>query len=204
MKGLIRLCGLLTLGLALVLPSFAGDDEKPAKKKGKADAVKDKDKSDDGEDKKGKEEKFTYNKNYFLVGKLTQMDPNSQRDFTLQVKIPELNPDTVNRLNQLAQQLGQQQQQLLQQQQQFAQARDLNGKRNALNAISGTQNAIGKTQFEMAKAQLSLYRAKDVDVKLRAAENLKLRWKDPPPDYDDKGNLKVYTKEEKKALMDPG
>jgi hypothetical protein len=205
MKGLIRLSGLLILGLAIIVPSFAGEDEKPATKKGKPGTVvgkeKDKDKSDDGDAKK---EKFTYNKNYYLLGKLTQMDPNSQRDFTIQVKIPELNPDTANRMNQLTQQLAQQQQQLAQQQQQFAQARDINGKRNALNAINGTQQAIGRTQLEMVKAQANLYRAKDVDVKLRATETMKVRWKDPPPDYDDKGNLKIYTKEEKKALMDPG
>jgi hypothetical protein len=200
MTGLIRLSGLLILTLAFIVPSFAGDENKATKKeKGKTDATAaQKDKTDDTDEKKGdkkgkdkeEKEKFTYNKNFYLIGKMTQMDPNSQRDFTLQVKVPELDQGTVNRLNQL-------QQQLAQQQQQYLQARDLNGKRNAANAIRNTQ-------IEMVKAQANLYRPKDVDVKLRAAENVKVRWKDPPPDYDDKGNLKKYTPAEKKALMDPG
>jgi hypothetical protein len=204
MQNLIRLGGLLILGLALIVPTFAGDEKKDPKKGATADKAGDKGKTDDLSDdkeekkaekspkkgaKKGKDdhkEKFPYNPRLFFVGKVTQLDANSPSDFTVQTKIPELNPDGINRLNQL-------QLQLAQQQQQFAQARDFQGKQNALNAIQQTQLAI-------AQAQPNLYRYKDMDVRLRAAENVQVRWANPPPDYDDKGNLKKYTKEELKAL----
>jgi hypothetical protein len=204
MQNLIRLGGLLILGLALIVPTFAGDEKKDTKKDAAVEKAGDKGKTDDLSDSKDekksekspkkttnkgkddKKEKFPYNPRFFVVGKLTQLDANSPNDFTLQVKVPEVNPDTVNRLNQLNLQLAQQQQQ-------WAQARDLNGKRSAANAMQSTQ-------LEMVKAQANYYRYKDQDFPLRAAENLQVRWAFPPPDYDEKGNLKKYTKEELKAL----
>jgi hypothetical protein len=196
MKSLIRLTGLLVLGLALIVPSFAGDEKKG--KEAGVGKVKNDDDPDDTKDEKKPtkkptkkpakkaEKKFTAQPNF--LGKLTQMDANSQRDFTVQVTLYEPNPDGFNRVAQL-------QQQLAQQQLQFAQARDLNGKRNVANAMRNTQVEIAK-----ASQPQHLYRPKNVDVKLRAVEDIKIRWKDPPPDYDDKGNLKKYTKEELKAL----
>jgi len=89
--------------------------------------------------------------------------------------------------------MAQLQLQLTQQQQQFLQANNFQGKQNA-------QNAIQQTLLAIAQAERNLYRLKDVDVRLRAAENLQVRWATPPPDYDDKGNLKKYTKDELKAL----
>jgi hypothetical protein len=204
MQKLIRLGGLLILGLALIVPTFAGDEKKDAKKATAAEKAGDKGKTDDLSDskdekkseksskkgtKKGKaehKEKFPYNPRLFFVGKLTQMDANSANDFSVQTKLPEPNPDGINRMNQL-------QLQLVQQQQQFLQANNFQGKQNAANAIQRTQLAI-------AQAEPNLIRYKDVDVRLRGAENMQVRWANPPPDYDDKGNLKKYTKDELKAL----
>jgi hypothetical protein len=204
MQKLIRLGGLLILGLALIVPTFAGDEKKEAKKDTTAEKAGDKGKTDDLSDdkdekksekspkkgtKKGKaehKEKFPYNPRLFFVGKMTQMDANSPNDFTVQTKIQVPNPDGINHMNRL-------QLQLAQQQQQFAQARDFQGKQNAANAIQ-------RTQLEIVQAQANLYRLQEMDVRLRAAENMQVRWANPPPDYDDKGNLKKYTKDELKAL----
>jgi hypothetical protein len=196
MKNLIRLAGLLVLGLALIVPSFAGDE-----KKVKADGVgkvKNDDDPDEPKDEKkttkkgtkkttkATEKKFTAQPNF--MGKLAQMDANSQRDFTVQVTLYEPNPGGWNHLANL-------QQQLARQQFDFAQARNIQGKQNAANAMRNTQIEILKAQQPQ-----KLYQPKNVDVKLRAVEDIKVRWNYPPPDYDDKGNLKKYTKEELKAL----
>lgn len=203
MHSLFRLSGLLILGLALIVPSFAGDEKKAPKKKGAAVEKKDDDDltaekpskevpKKDTKKKAGKKSKveakpkFPYNPNHYFDGKLTQLEANSQKDFTVQVKVPEPNPDGYNRMAQL-------QMQLLQQQQQFAQARDFNGKRNALNSINNTQ-------VQMVQAQGNLIRFKDTDVKMRAADNVQVRWVYPPPDYDEKGNVRKYKKDELKAL----
>jgi hypothetical protein len=204
MHNLIRLAGLLILGLALIVPSFAGEEKKAKGDevgKAKGDAKKDDFGDDIKEDKKNpkktpkktspkKEEKKTSTARANFMGKLTQMDANSQRDFTVQVTVYEPNPDGFNRVAQL-------QNQLLQQQQQFLRLgpRDFQGRQN-------TANAIRNTQFEIVKAQQpqNLYKPKHVDVKLRATDDMKVRWNYPPPDYDDKGNLKKYTKDELKAL----
>jgi hypothetical protein len=207
MHSLFRLSGLLILGLALIVPSFAGDGkdkkapkkgaavekkddddltaEKPAAKDTKKDAKKDTKKKAAKKAKAEPKPKFPYNHNYYFDGKLTQLEGNS-KDFTLQVKVPEPNPDGLNRMAQL-------ELQLFQQQQQFAQAQNFQGRQSALNAIQ-------QTQLQMVQAQGNLIRLADRDVKMRAAENVRVRWANPPPDYDDKGRLKKYTEAEKKAL----
>src|SRR5438552_1472193 len=108
-------------------------------------------------------EKLVYGVHF--SGKLTQMDPNSTKDFTVQVttKVAELNQGTVNRMQDL-------QRQLLQQQQAAATARNLQQRQQALNQ---QQNILN----QMAQAKRDLYKYKDVsqDYKLRAAENVKVR-----------------------------
>src|SRR5919201_5268619 len=98
MKSLIRLAGLLILGLALIVPSFAGEEKKAGDSevgKAKGDTKKD-DPGDHTKDKKTTkkgakkgtkkaDKKFAGQPNF--SGKLTQMDPNSQRDFTVQVTV---------------------------------------------------------------------------------------------------------------------
>ncbi len=200
MRSLIRLAGLVVLGLALIVPSAAQDAKKGKKKpKGDDDAaekadVKGKDKKDKGDpgpkgkDGEEKPEKVVWG--LVLFGKLTHMEANSQRDFTLQVtqKVAEANTGA-------QQALIQQQQQLLQQQQQFLRAKNIQERQNAANAYQ-------QTQIQILKTQADLIRFKDVstDLKLRAAENAHVRWFNPPPDYDEKGNIKRYTKQELKDL----
>jgi len=222
MQPLFRLGGLLILGLALIVPSFAGDDKKgdpgPNPKKADKGDPGPNPKGDPGPNPKGgkddpgpnpkgtkgdkgdpgpkggkdkdepKKPKLAYG--VVLAGKLTQMEANSQRDFTLQVKsvVGERNTgaeqNLVNQLNQLARQQGD-----------AARARNRQELQNALNAIQQTQIQIVKTRAELVK-----YKEVSTDVKLRAGEDVKVRWAYPPIDYDEKGNLKKYTKEELKAL----
>ncbi len=200
MKSLIRLTGLLVLGLAFIVPSFGGEDKKakdPEAGKPKAGRKVD-DPDDEAKPKKGTkkaaakkaekkaEKKFAAQPNF--MGKLTQMDPNSQRDFVVQVTVYVPNPGGWQHLANL-------QNNLMQHQMSFARATNLQGKQNAINAMQNTQ-----FQIMQASQPKNLYNPKPVDIKLRATEDIKVRWGYPPPDYDEKGNLKKYTKEELKAL----
>jgi hypothetical protein len=187
-----RIFGVLIV-LALLVPSWAQDaKDKPAKDK--KEAVKDKKKTDpkvkpkeDGEP----EEKVKYGGT--LLGKLKQMEANSQKDFTLTVTIYLKEPDPgqqqnlINLNNQLRNQIAQLNQYIL------------NKDRN--NAIA-TQNAIAQTRVQIAQTQNLLFRKKEVsqDFELRAADTVKVRSNFPPVEYDDKGNLKRWTAKELKAL----
>jgi hypothetical protein len=187
MQRIVRLSGLLLIGLTLIVPSFAGDPKKDDKKP--ADPEKKKDAKGKDEPAKDKdEEKVVYGVHF--TGRLTQLDPNSQKDFTVQVttKVAELDQGQVNRMADL-------QRQMLQQQQSAATARTLQQRQQALNQMQNIQN-------QMLQARAAMYRYKDVntDYKLRAGDKIKVRSVQPPVDYDEKGNLKKYTAEELKAL----
>jgi hypothetical protein len=186
-----RLIGLLLLS-ALVLPPLAADD-KDAKKKDDAPKQKDAVKKDEdapkkktadkGKEPKEKKEKITWGAE--LVGRI-DVAGTSQRDFTLHVTTKIMEPDYGAQ-----QQYAQQRMQLAQQQARMATARTLQERNNA-----GLQ--YYQISLQMAQTQQRLYRPKDhnYDVKLRFAENAKIRLSQPPPDYDDKGNPKKYTARE--------
>jgi len=199
MQSCVRFAGLLVLGLALIVPSFAAQekkdekkDDKPAVGSGKTDdtdpprkgskkGVKDRDEPP--------KDKLAYGVHF--AGRLTQMDPNNaQKDFTVQVttKVAELNQGSVSRMQDL-------QRQFAQHQQQAVTARNLQQRQQALQQMQSVQG-------QMVQAQRDMYRYKDVtqDYKLRAGENIKVRSYAPPIDYDEKGNLKKYTADELKAL----
>jgi hypothetical protein len=183
-----RILGVLIV-LALLLPSWAQDaKDKPAKDK--KEAVKDKKKTDpkvkakeDGEP----EEKVSYGGT--LPGKLKQMEANSQKDFTLTVYGKEPDPAQQQELVRLTNQLAVQQAQL----RQYLLSKDVNSARQRQLDIIATNNAIAQTK-------LKLFRTKEIDVELRAADNVKVRSNFPPVEYDDKGNLKRWTAKELKAL----
>jgi len=200
MQLFVRFGGLVVLGLALIVPSFAGDEKKTdpaAKEKEKAgDPEKKGAKGDDPEkkDAKGKDdppkEKLVYGVHF--TGKLTQLSPGDKKDFTVQytTKVAELNQGTVNRIQDL-------QRQYFQQQQTAATAgRDFNRRNQALNQMQNIQ-------MQMVQAQRDMYHYKDVskDYQLRASEKIKVRSLQPPLEYDEKGNVKKYTREELKALQ---
>jgi hypothetical protein len=178
MRRLVYCGGLLILGLAFVVPSFAGDQKKDVKKKDDPPPVK----------KDEPTEKLNWKNLAWADGKLTQLDPNSLRDFTLKVTVKVRNPDAERHLNDL-------QRRLARQQGDFNRTRDPNQKANIARDIQ-------RTQLEIAKAQQDVLKGKEQhkDVQLRAVENVKVRMVYPPPDYDDKGNLKKYTAKELEAL----
>jgi hypothetical protein len=209
MKRCSRLVGLFLFLLAVILPTWAQDapkkgllDDKAEKpKKGLLDdKAAEKDKKDTKKDKKGlleenpkdkkgkpkaaPEEKVVYGQTF--QGKLSQMDANSQKDFSVQINFYVPDPNAQNRLLQLQQQL-------------IRQMASLAGIRNPTQLVQ-TQQAIVQTQQQIAQTQQSLYKAVPKDVECRAAENIKVRSYYPPAEYDDKGNLKKWTAKELKAL----
>ncbi|MCI0460221.1 MAG: hypothetical protein L0Z62_24990 [Gemmataceae bacterium] len=200
MRRFIHLGGLLIVTLALCVPTWAGEDKKekgkevlPEKKERGKEVIPSK-----GDDKNPKKDPETKGKDepkvkivlsQYFDGKLSQMDPNSLRNFTVQIKVPEANPDGYQQMQRL-------QSQLQQQQAQYARARPQD-RQNIANQIRNTMN-------EMVKAKANLVRYKDRDVKLRASEKMLTRSYHPPLTYDDKGNVKQYTQKELKDLKDPG
>src|SRR5262249_1313296 len=199
-----RLAGLLCLGLTLVIStSTAQEKDKKDAKADNKDAKTDKKEKDApgikiDDEPKGKKEKFTWGAH--LDGKLTVIEPNSQRDFTLQVtkKVPEPNPGAQQNLINQQRQLQQQQLTLAQQTQQAQFAKSAQERAQALQRVQQTQLAIQRTQLDIAKTTRDLIRYKDVskDYKMRAVDDVKVRSYKPPLDYDEKGNVRVYTKEE--------
>jgi hypothetical protein len=183
-----RAFGVLVV-LALLVPTWAQDaKDKPAKDK-KDVVAKDKKKTNPKIKPKddAPEEKVSYGA--ILLGKLKQMDANSQKDFTLTIYGKEPDPAQQNELVRLTNQLAVQQAQL----RQYLLSKDFNSARQRQLDIINTNNAIAQTK-------LKLFRTKEIDVELRAADNVKVRSEFLPTEYDDKGNLKKWTEKEKKAL----
>jgi hypothetical protein len=171
--------------LALLVPSWAQDaKDKPAKDK---EVAKDKKKTEPKvkpKEEPADEEKVSYAGT--LAGKLKQMDANSQKDFTLTVYGKEPDPG--------------QQQALLQQQQSLARLNFQLQTTRDRNTFISLQMQIAQTRQQIAQTQTKLFRTKEIDVDLRAADNIKVRANFPPTEYDDKGNLKRWTAKELKAL----
>jgi hypothetical protein len=167
----------LALALGLALPLQAADEKKDPKKK-------DADPAD-----KPKAEKIASSGNF--VGTLTNVSANSQKDFTVQIKFKYLAVNPQAQAN-----LLRQQQNLLQQQQRIMLIR---------NPVQRQQEML-KLLAQAQQSPQDLYQVKEYkkDVKLRAAEDMKVRTLEPPVDYDDKGHVKKYTKKELKELKGPG
>lgn len=191
MHRLIRCGGLFLLLLALIVPTFAGDGKKDGDEKKEV-----KKKSSDEPEKKGKAEPKEKSPSVGTVfdAKLTQMDTDSTRDFTVQIthKYQEVNAD-------VQRQLAQQQQQLAQHQAQLKRARNANDRQQAQQNVNNVLNQI-------AQSQRNLYKVKEVskEYKLRATDEMKVRVLYPAPEYDEKGVLKKFTEKELKARKGPG
>jgi hypothetical protein len=175
-------------------------DAKPAVKADKddADAKKDEKKDDKKADKKtdkkkddekaDKKEKLTWGA--VFMGKLKEIDANSQKDFTVEVQIPVPNP--------------QGQQALLDAQNRWQRdqldiSRDPNP-RNRYNRMVNLQNTIAR---DLPRLQANTMKMQAKDLPVRAAEGIRVRALVPPLDYDDKGNIKKYTKEQLKEMKGP-
>jgi hypothetical protein len=190
----MRCGGMFLLLIAFILPTYAGEDKKGDVKKKDGDNKKTDVKKKEGDDKKGDEpkvEKLVYGR--VFNGKLTQIDPKDQSEFTVQVtyKVTEPNRDAHIRLGQLQVQLAQQQARL-------KTVRNAQEQQQVLREISTTQGQIVQTQRD-------LYRSKDVtqDFKLKAAQTMHVRLPAPPPEYDDKGDLIKFSAKELKERKGP-
>ena len=190
MPRLPRLLGLLLMA-TLILPVLAADDTDPKKKDDPAQKKEEAKKDEDTPKKKtaDKEKKDKYAWGMELAGKI-DVDGGSQRDVTLHVTQTVLEPDFGAQ-----QQYSQQQMQLAHQQVRMATAR------TAQERAQATQQYY-QTAIQLAQTQQRLVRPKDLhyDVKLRFADDMKVRLLQPPVDYDDKGNLKKYTAKELQEL----
>src|SRR5262249_52947166 len=156
------------LALAWTLPLLAAAEKKDAKNKKDKDAA----------DPKAKGEKIVYSGSF--VGTLTQVSPNAQNDFTVQISFKYYEPNL-----QAIQNYQLQQQQLALQQQQIMLIR---------NPVQ-RQQAILQLLRQAQQPPQNLYTAKEFkrDIQLRAADDMKIRTLQPPIDYDEKGNIKKYT-----------
>jgi hypothetical protein len=205
MRACLRGAGILSAVL-LILPLLAADDAKDAKKKddakpaaqadkAKPDA-KDAKKSDktakkDDKDKKAeKKEKFVWGASF--TGKLKEMDANSQKEFTVEVQIQVPNPQGIQ--DYINAQAGWQRHKV-----EIIQAQRNNPVEMARQLAQYNQDIARALPNHLANT----VKSHPLDVKVRAADNIRVRTWGPPLDYDEKGNVKKYTKKELKELKGP-
>jgi hypothetical protein len=195
MRACLRGTGVLLLVFA-AMPLLAADDDtkKKADAKPAAKAAKDDDtkkpaktgkKDDDPETKGEKKEKLVWGATF--MGKLKEMDANSQKNFTVEVQISMPNPDGIAAM---------QRAQVGWQQRQFQIQRNPNFVQRA-QQLAQLQRDI---QTQLPQLQRNTYRQQPKDVPLRAGDKIRVRNLMPPLEYDDKGNIKKYTKQELKEL----
>jgi hypothetical protein len=172
----------LLLTLALCVPSATYGQKKPV--------VKDTVASDQDYTQLTKE----------LVGKLSSVE-NSTKVIALKVDYQYLEPNpNANKANRgLNQQQQRQQQQILRQQQQILKSK------NPVQRLQQMQNLVNNVQQQQVRGALALNNMFRVakatkEFELQAQDNVKVRRLNLPTEYDDKGNIKEYTAEEKKAL----
>jgi hypothetical protein len=149
-----------------------------------ADDKKDKKKKgDDADPKEAKKEKLEYGQTF--VATVASVSGNSQKEFTVKISY------TYRELNQQA--YLSYQQQLAQRQLQVQIARTPQQRQQALIQLAQLQQPRNLVNVKTVNK----------DVELRAADEVKVRSLNPPIDYDDKGNVKKYTKKELAELKGP-
>jgi hypothetical protein len=159
-----------------------------AEKNAKKDKASKKKEGDEEPEKKEKKEKLVYGVRF--QGKLKEMDANSQKEFTVEVQTTVPNPQGFQALAQA---------QANWQQRQINLFRQNNPRQRAIDAAN-LQRDIAR---DLPKLKAGCYKTQPYDVKLRAADKMRVRTLFLPIDYDDKGNVKKYTKKEKEALRGP-
>lgn len=199
-----RAFGMLAV-MVLILPSWAQDEKK--KKAGKGDVEKkdekkvkksifadndpkDKNKKDKKSGTKSKEDNEKLNYGQYLTGKMKTIDANSQKDFTIELQLPD--PKKIYDFNVWD---VQQQNSLAQHKINIARSTNVNDRQQH---IFNYQNALASYNVALVQRQNSLTSPKDVD--LRASPDIKIRTGFPPTEYDDKGKLKRWNLKELKAL----
>lgn len=139
-----------------------------------------------------------------FAGKLKSI-PGSDRGFTVTVEYQHLelkNPSQLPKNTPGLKNLNRDVQHVARLQQQLARAKKPGDQVKHLQEL---QNAVALLQVQAAKMDLNVQQLFKVvtekkDVDFRAAEDVKVRTVNPPVAYDEKGNVKKYTKEELKEL----
>lgn len=172
MRRLLTGIAALFLGL-IVLPAFAADKDDKAKKDPAPDAKKDADKKDAANTDKTI-------KLGQLVGKVVEVN-ETKKSIRLQVGYDVAKPN-VGEIQAL-----------------------MNCKAQIAQAMYGRPpdyNQIASLQQQMAQhsARLQTIEHKTQDVELTGTDDVKIRLAEPPPAFDDKGNIKKRTSKELKEL----
>jgi hypothetical protein len=168
----------LVLALLIALPLLA-DDKKPAL---------DSDKLTPGE----------------FAGKL-KTTPGSDRSFTVTVEYSHLELKNTNQLpknNAALKNLARDAQKVTRLQQQVAKAKR---PQDQVKRLTELQHAVAQLQLQAVRANLDVQQLFKVvtnkqDIAFHAAEDVKVRTVNPPVTFDEKGNVKKYTREELKDL----
>ena len=172
MRRLLTAIAALLLGL-VVLPAFAADKDDKEKKDPAPDAKKDADKKESPNTEKTI-------KLGQLVGKVVEVN-ETKKSIRLQVAYEVAKPN-VGEIQALANCQGQ-----------LAQA---------MYRRPPDYNQIANLQQQMAQhsARLQTVERKTQDVEVTGADDVKVRLAEPPPAFDDKGNVKKRTSKELKEL----
>jgi hypothetical protein len=118
--------------------------------------------------------------------------PNADRMFTVEVAYQKIQLKTGQNLGQANANLQREYNRILQLQNQLMQP----GRRNnPAGTMQQLQQAILQFQVQLARAEANLFQVTPAKQKVdfQAEENVKVRLKKLPEDFDDKGNIKRYT-----------
>jgi hypothetical protein len=122
--------------------------------------------------------------------------PNPDRMFTVNVTYQKIQLKPGQNPNQANQNLRNEYNRIVQLQ---AQAMRPPGRgHNPMHAMQQLQGAVVKFQNDMARTQANMFQVVNATqrVDFQVAENVKVRMNDLPENFDEKGNIKRYTKEE--------
>ena len=124
--------------------------------------------------------------------------PGSDRAFTVRVQYQDvqLKPNALRTANNQSAQANRQLQQIARLQQQMARSK------NPAQQLAQIQRILAQMQVGQLRTQQNLYNVvtRYQDVEFQAEENVKVRTMELPEQFDEKGNIKKYTKEELKEL----
>jgi hypothetical protein len=124
--------------------------------------------------------------------------PGTDRTFTVRVQYQDLQlkPNALRTANNQNNHANRQLQQIARLQQQMARSK------NPAQQLAQIQRIMAQMQAGQLRAQQNLYNVvtRYQDIDFQAEENVKVRTMELPEQFDEKGNVKKYTKEELKQL----
>lgn len=121
--------------------------------------------------------------------------PDPERMFTVNVTYRKLQLKPGQNMNKANQNLQRQYNHITQLQNQLQHPRRGH---NPMQTMQQLQNAMAQFQIQQAQAQANMFQVVNATQKVdfQVAETVKVRVKDLPEQFDDKGNIRKYTKEE--------